>query len=259
MSINFLNVARSFEVNSSITEWDIRRAGLNITKEFCLLPDDTIKELEKLPKSECDIKIGKMQIKDREFSKVLEQKFTDVMKEFIKVNNIDDEFDVTAIKKDACFVINKKVSVSEFGKYIKFIPKNTYHAYVYLKPYEMYFKRDDIVDIKGLSGDKKLRNHIIELHKNGILNFIEYVIELAETSNMDAMKLNQFLHEFVEMYKKKELDFDYYREFNIESRFRYQMLGSEVMADYIDESMLDKTNIEYNYKNIILPLINLIC
>jgi hypothetical protein len=259
MSINFLNIARSFEVNSNIVEWDMKRAGLNLVKEYNLLPEDTIKELEKLPKSECDIKIGKLQIKDKEFSKALEQKFTDVMKTFMEVNDIDDEFDVLAIKKDACFIINKKVRVSEFGKYIKFVPKNTYHAYVYLKPYEMYFKRDGDIDIKGLSSDKKTRNHIIELHKDGILNFIEYVIELAETSNMDSQKISKFLHEFVEMYKKKELEFDYYREFNIESRFRYQLYGSEVMADYIDESMLEKTNIEYNYKNIVLPLINLLC
>ena len=259
MSINSLNVSRSFEVNASIIEWDIKRAGLNIIREFHLLPDDKIKELEKLPKSECDIKIGKMQIKDREFSKSLEQKFTDVMKEFMEVNNIDEDFDVLSIKKDACFIINKKVHVSEFGKYIKFVPKNTYHAYVYVKPYEMYFKRDGEIDIKGLVGDKTTRNNLIELHKDGILNFIEYVIQLAETTNMDSNKMNTFLHEFVDMYKKRELDFDYYREFNVESRFRYQVAGSEIMADYIDESMLEKTNIEYNYKTIVLPLINLLC
>ena len=259
MSINFLNIARSFEVNSNIVEWDIKRAGLNIIKEFKLLPETTIKELEKLPKSECDIKIGKMQIKDKEFAKTLEQKFTDVMKEFMKANNIDEEFDVTSIKKDACFIINKKVDVFEFGNYIKFVPKNTYHAYVYLKPYEMYFKRDGDIDIKGLAGDKTARNQIIELHREGILNFIEYTIELAETSGMDPMKLNKFLHEFVEMYKNKELEFEYYREFNVESRFRYQIMCTETMADYIDESMLEKTNIEFNYKTIVLPLINLIC
>jgi len=259
VSINFLNVARSFEVNASITEWDIRRAGLNIIKVYQLLPQDKIKELEKLPKLECDVKIGKMQISDREFSKALEQKFTDVMREFMKVNEIDEDFDVLSIKKDACFIINKKITISEFGKYIKFIPKNTYHAYIYLKPYEMYFKRDGEVDIKGLVGDKATRNKLLELHKDGIMNFIEYVIELAETTNMDSNKMNEFLHDFVDMYKKRELEFDYYREFNVESRFRYQMLGSEIMADYVDESMLENVNIEFNYKTLVLPLINLIC
>ena len=259
MSINFLNRNRSFEVSSTITEWDIRRAGLNIIKEFSLLPESTITELEGLPKKEADIKIGKMQIKNKEFAKVFDQKFTDVMEEFMSNNNIDMDYDVTSIKKDACFVINKKISNDTIGKYIKFIPKHEYHAYVYLKPYEMYFKRNGEIDIKGLTSVPEVRNKIIELHKNGILNFVEATIELAESTQMNMKQLNSFLHEFVVMYKNRELDFDYYREFNVESRFRYQLLGSEIMADNIDSDMLNHVNIEFNYKNIILPLINYIC
>lgn len=259
MSINYLNTSRPFEVNSSIIEWDMKRAGLNIIKEFQLLPESDIKEIEKLPKLEGDIKIGKLQIKDKDFSKELEQKFTDVMHQFMDVNHIDSDFDTLSIKKDACFIINKKVNVSEFGKYIKFVPKNEYHAYLYLKPFEFYFKRDGDVDVKGLVGDKKERNRILSLHEDGIMNFISYVIELAETSNMNKKSLNSFLHSFVEMYKNRELDFDYYREFNIESRFRYQFMGNEMMTDNIDLKMLPKIDIEYNYKKIILPLINIIC
>lgn len=259
MSINFLNYNRPFEVSSIIIEWDIRRAGLNIIKEFSLLPDKTIKELEKLPKKEADIKIGKMQIKDKIFAKEFDQKFTDVMKMFMEENHIDMDYDITSIKKDACFVINKNITTDTIGKYIRFIPKHEYHAYVYLKPYEIYFKRNGDIDIKGLSSIPEVRDKIIDIHKNGIINFIEATIEIAESTQMNMKKLNSFLHDFVEMYKKRELEFDYYREFNTESRFRYQLLGSEIMADNIDSDMLSHVNIEYNYKNIILPLINYIC
>lgn len=259
MSINFLNQNRSFEISSNITEWDIRRAGLNIIKEFSLLPESTILDLEKLPKKEADIKIGKMQINNKEFAKVFDQKFTDVMTEFMFRNNIDMNYDVTSIKKDACFVINKNIVIDSIGSYIKFIQKHEYHAYVYLKPYEIYFKRNGDIDIKGLTSIPEVRNKIIEIHKNGIINFIEATIDIAESTQMNAKKLNSFLHDFVEMYKKRELDFDYYREFNVESRFRYQMLGSQIMADNIDSDMLEHVNIEFNYKNIILPLINYIC
>lgn len=259
MSINFLNQNRPFEISSKIVEWDIRRAGLNIIKEFSLLPDKLVTELEDMSKKEADIKIGKLQIRDKEFAKIFNQKFTDVMKEFMEKNGIDMEYDTISIKKDACFVINKKVSQDTIGTNIKFIAKNEYHAFVYLKPYEVYFQRNGELDIKGLSGVKEIRNHLIEIHKKGILNFIEATIDLAEGSNLNKKQLNSFLHDFVEMYKKKELDFDYYREFNVESRFRYQLLGSEIMADNIDSDMLKHVNIEYNYKNIILPLINYIC
>ena len=259
MSINLLNTARPFEINSMITEWDMKRAGLNIIREFKLLPQKEIDRIAALPKLEGDIAVGKMQIRDKEFSKELENKFTEVMNLFLSENQIDTDFDVISIKKDACFVINKKISVSEFGTYIKFVPKNQYHAYLYLKPLEFYFKRDGSIDIKNLCSDKEKRKEIINAHKGGILNLLQYVIELAETTQFDHRKMNRFLHEFVEMYKKKELDFEYYREFNVENRFRYQFLDSEIMADAIDESMLEKVNILHNYKTIILPLINVVC
>lgn len=259
MSINLINSSRPFEINSMIVEWDIKRAGLNLIKENKLLSEDKIKELEKMPKKDADILIGKMQIKDKEFSKNLELSFTNIMEDFLSANNIDKEFDVTSIKKDACFVINKNITNSEFGEFIKFIPKNEYHAYIYIKPLEIYFKRNGDIDIKGLAGDKAIRSKILSLHENGIINFLKYVIDLTEESNMDKKKINNFLHDFVDMYKKKELDYDYYREFNVESRYRYQFMGAEMMADQIDESMLEKVNIEYNYKHIILPLINILC
>lgn len=259
MSINLLNPTRSFEVSSSIIEWDIRRAGLNLIKHHRLLSEEFISQLSEIPKKDADIAIGKLQIKDKDFSKKLDQAFTDIMKLFLDENHIDMEFDVTSIKKDACFVINKDIKKSEFGQYIKFIPKNEYHAYIYLKPYEIYFKRNSEIDIKGLVGDRKVRDTILDLHKNGIINFLLYVIDLAEKTGLDPKSMNKFLHEFVEMYKRKELDYDYYREFNVESRFRYQLLDTEIMADHIDSEMLKKVNIEYNYTHIILPLINLIC
>lgn len=259
MSINLLNPARPFEINSKIVEWDMKRAGLSLIKENHLLSESTIKDIERLPKQEADILVGKLQIKDKEFSKNLESAFTDAMNQFLEANNLDIDMDVLSIKKDACFVINKDVKTSEFGNYVKFVPKNDYHAYMYLKPLEIYFKRDGSIDVKGLVGDKKLRNQILEIHENGMVNFLKYVIELSEETNMSPKRINQFLHEFVMMYKNRELDFDYYREFNIESRFRYQFMGAEMMVDHIDESMLSKINIEYNYIHIILPLINLLC
>ena len=104
-----------------------------------------------------------------------------------------------------------------------------------------------------------MRNTILSLHENGIINLFQCVIHIAETTGMNQKEINRFLHDFVDMYKKKELDYDYYREFNVESRYRYQFMGAEMMADQIDESMLEKVNIEYNYKHIILPLINILC
>lgn len=253
-----MNSGRGFEVSSKIIEWDIRRAGLNLIKQHKLLPEEKIEELENMDKKDADIKIGKMQIRDKDLSRKLEQAFTDIMNLFLDENQIDRDLDIISIKKDACFVINKHITTDEFPPYIKFIPKNEYHAFIYIKPYEFYFKKGDSIDIKNLSSDKSVRENILNLHKDGILNFILYVVELAERTRMNLVEISKFLHNFIALYKRKELDFDYYREFSIESKFRYQLMGSEIMADHIDERMLEKINIEYNYKNIILPLVKLL-
>lgn len=264
MSINLINASRPLEVNSRIVEWDMKRAGPNIIKELELLSKDEIEKLELLPKEDCDIAIGKRQIKDKGFGRALEQAFTDIMNQFIDDNEIDRDLDIISIKKDACFVINKSIKHSCFGKYIRFIPKNEYHAFMHITPtittgpsFEFYFKRNGEIDVKGLVSNKIMRKKILKLHENGIINLLFYIIDLSEKSGMDPNKINTFLHDFVCMYKAKELDFDYYREFSVESRFRYQFRGTEVMADQIDELMLEKVDISYNYLHIILPMINL--
>lgn len=264
MSINITNETRPFEINSNIVEWDMRRAGLHIIKEFNLLSTEEIQYFESLPKKESDIAIGKRQIGDKEFSKRLEQGFTDIMNFFLKQNNLDIDLDVISIKKDACFVINRDIKESKIGK-VEFIPKNKYHAYVNLKPFlkkgrglEFYFSRTNGIDVKGLTSDKDLRKKLISLHENGMLNFLNETIDLAEKTGLDPKQMNQFLHGFVEMYKRKELDYDYYREFSLESKFRYAFLGNEMFTDNINEQMLEKIRIDYNYIHIIMPLINLI-
>lgn len=265
MSINLTNDTRPFEINSSIVEWDMRRAGLHIIKELNLLPESEIKYFESLPKKESDIAIGKRQIGDKDFSLRFEKGFTDVMHQFLDQNDLDIDIDVISIKKDACFVINRDIKEPKIGKYIEFIPKNKYHAYVNLKPFlkkgkgfEFYFSRTNGIDVKGLSSDKDLRNKLLSLHENGMLNFLNETVDLAEKTGLDPKQMNQFLHGFVKMYKMKELDYDYYREFSIESKFRYSFLGNEMFADNINETMLEKVRIDYNYMHIIMPLINLI-
>ena len=137
-------------------------------------------------------------------TKNLEQAFTDAMNQFLEVNQLDKDLDVLSIKKDACFVINKSVKVSNFGKYIHFIPKNQYHAYAYIAPLEFYFKKDGEIEVKNLVGDKRERTKILNLHRDGILNFLSYAIELAERTGCHPKEMNTFLHEFVILYKNKE-------------------------------------------------------
>lgn len=257
MSMN-IHTGRTLEVSSSIVEWDMKRAGINLMREYELLPESEIDRLESIKKYDADVEIGNMQRNGKLSSEKLEKAFTEVMEKFLKLNNLEIATDIISIKKDAAFVINKTVKVDKIGNFIQFVPKNKYQRYLFIKPLEFYITTDWKMDIKGLSSDSKTRESILKAHENGMLNFIRTFLEYAEMTRLDKRKMYEFLHEFVVLYKKKELDFDYYREFNISNKYRYQFLGSETLADNIDDSMLSKVNIEYNYINIIMPLIDLV-
>jgi hypothetical protein len=257
--MQYLNSNRLFDISSDIVEWDMHSAGISIIQEYKMLTQERIDKLLKLPKDRMNISVGKIGQADSTFARDLDDNFNVVIKEFIKLNNLDIEYDILSIKRDAVFTINKVINTPSIGKFINFVPKNRYHAYVYIKPYEFYFRTDNTIDIKGLCGDKDDRDKILNLHKNGIINFLNEAIKTCEKTNMNRDDINEFCANFVSMYKKKELDFDYYREFNVESRFRYNNMGSEMLLDNIDLSLLNKIDIRHNYLNIILPMINYMC
>ena len=83
-----------------------------------------------------------------------------------------------------------------------------------------------------------------------MLDFIRTTMESASEMN----RLQSFFKEYVTAYKRKELEFDAYREFNSDSFFRiggdYPMLADSMIED--DVEFLD---ISYNYINVIMPTI----
>ena len=252
--MNYLNTGRNLEINSEIIEWDIKSAGLSICTELNLLPEKELTYLKSIPKKKSNVLIGIKSGKDKVFGKALENGFNEMVNKFIELNNLDKDYDILAIKRDAVFVINYPIKINKLSDNIVFVNKNTYHAYLYLKSLEIYFKRDNTIDIKHLIGDEERRNEIIKLHETGMLAFLRAFIELCETTNFDKSKLSKELSEFVKAYKNRELDFNYYREFNVESKFKY----FDSYLSNINESTLQKIDISYNYIKIILPLIKMI-
>lgn len=249
----YLNASKSILINSEIIEWDIHSANVSIMRGYSLADEDKIKRIEKLDKTKRVIAVGKIMQNDSNFSKELEESFTDITNLFIKENHLDQEEDVLSIKKDAIFVINKEVQKNIFkNDAIHFLNKNQYHAFIYLKPFEFYFGQNKI-DVKGINDE------LLPLHKNGILQLLTDVIEICETTNFDRSKVSAYLKDFVNAYKRRELDFDYYRQFSQESKFMYYAYGEKLLTDECTLDMLSKIDIQYNYLNIILPLIRIVC
>lgn len=212
---NFINEHIPCIFNSTIIEYDMKDAGFSLTKEYKLLDDATISMLDKLGKQERKVKLGKIQIKNRDYAKNLVQAFAIARELFFKGNDIVDN-DVISIKKDAIFV-TKKCKKQEFGSYINFRPKNEYTSYIHLeKNIEIYYN-PVYTTVKGLGVDKDNHEERQEWHKDYMLEFINTFCRKMETE--DSKHVLQYIRRFVDKYKKGELEIGYYRTFDNRSVF----------------------------------------
>lgn len=247
------NLKRSITYNAEIIEWDIKSGNISMMEAYNLYPLDKIIKISKLPKEKRNRTVGYIMQKDKIFAKELENSFNHTVESFLKSNELDPDFDVLSIKRDAIFVINHDIKKDRFIKrmddsyIIQFIPKNHYHAAILLPNYEFYLKEDKI-DVKGLDDTE------CDLHKNGILLFISEVISRLEKRSI--FDLHDYTSAFVKAYKHKELPFEYYREFAPRGGYRVSFgENDDGIFDELDENDLNDLNISYNYKNIILPIL----
>ena len=230
-----------FIYNNEVIEWDIKSANTSLMSYYNLQPEKVIQKLASMPKSQREIAVGKLMRKDKEFSRNLEESFNKIIQEFMDANKLSWD-DIVSIKKDAVFVKNHKITHSDFGA-VHFIPKNQYKHVLLLPKYEIYIS-DTVTDVKGIP------NETLSLHEDGMLDFIRTTMETASELN----KLHAFFKEYVIAYKRKELEFDAYREFNSDSFFR---LGGEfpMLTESMIEEDMDDLDISYNYINVIIPTI----
>ena len=93
---------------------------------------------------------------------------------------------------------------------------------------------------------------MVELHADGILEFIRKVFRTIETgTEIDVIR---YIISFIDKYKVKKLPISYYREFN--SRSLYTRIDTDdFYENYIDD--IDMLNIRYNYDNIIIPILQI--
>ena len=230
----FINPAIPFLFNKNITEYDMKNAGFSLIKEFKLLSDSDIDKLDKLPKDKQKVKIGILRRDNKDFSKALSVSFKLAREEFFKENDLNDN-DIISIKKDAIFTC-KNCSKQKIGSYIDFRDKNHYTSYIHLNnKIEVYYSLNQI-DIKGLSKKN------IELHKDEMVSLISEFCRRMETQSNE--KVLSWFKQFIDKYKKREVNEGYYRTFNADSGF-----------------MLDNENkvfdISYNYYNVLLKLVQI--
>ena len=231
--------------NHRIVEYDMKSANTSIAREFSLLPEEKIKELENLPKKEREIAVGCI-LRDVEgYSQAQKLGFIAARKLFFTMNEIEPE-EVIAIKKDAIFVM-RYVEHEQVTENLNFRMKNVYSSYMNIgNTLEIYQKPDDI-NIKGI--DDTIYK---ERHSEYFGGFIHSLIKQVEASERNQY-LN-YLRTVCDMYKHRELDTGYYREFNARSNFHY-LDGNYSVEEYTED--LNNVDISYNFK-ILLELMLLL-
>lgn len=225
----WLNPNIEYLFNADIIEYDMKDGGFSLIKQFNLLPQEKIKELERIDKGIMrHIEVGKLQRENKEFSKALNDKFAEVRRIFIASNEITDN-DIISVKKDAIFT-TKPCKRVNFGK-VHFADKNHYTSYIRfpnINNIEIYYG-DNGIDVKGM-GDIAVNTHRLYL-----IEFLKKTIDMIE--NKDP-RVKRYICKFISDYKFNNLGSEtYYLEFNNKSR------------DF---------NALFNYKNLLIPIVQIV-
>jgi hypothetical protein len=240
---NYLNKDYISLFGVNIFEYDMELGGFNIAREFGLLSSDKIKELEGYSKNKIHVLLG-IFCKDKEYSEKQQKGFQDARKEFFIYNNIED-FELLSVKKDALFVLKRCKNPDKF-KYINFVKKNFYTSYMNTGNLELYHFNHKI-DVKGISDE------MVELHKDGMLIFIDKIFNFMEFSyKIEAFK---YIRKFVYDYREKNLPVEYYREFSSSSSFKTLDGG---VFDLFGEEEKEELDISYNFIKVILPILKIV-
>jgi hypothetical protein len=233
-----------------IVEYDMKDGGFSMIKQDALLPPDKINWLEKMPKKQRHITVGKLNNhRDfKGFGKVMESGFRKYRLLFGEQNELTDN-DILSVKRDAIFT-KKFCYNTSIGEYVEFKEKNIYQAYMYINKLEFYWKDDGTLHVKGID-DALLDNHqdymILIIWK-----FMRYLV------SFDDERALRYIVDTMDKYKMLELDVGVYREFKRESGYPILEDGSLQYVAEIGDSRLPSCNINYNYMNIFVPMLNLV-
>jgi hypothetical protein len=245
---NYLNKDIAYLRNNIIREYDMVNAGINILRHNNIFSQEEYDQLNSMDKLEKNILVGKFLKNNPDISDALMNEFINIRKELFDRNGITDD-DVLSIKKDAIFVINKKIHDLELNEFYQFQEKNKYIGYMNIDNKEFYYdmtKRR--LDIKGFS------KHIKEFHKDYLFKELEELmyLDLSDEKNMVFEKLIQFKYNFV----TKELPKEYYYDIQ-QGKYLFETIGQMFHLEDIDDD-LKKICFINNNLNFILKIIKTI-
>ena len=250
----YLNRNIELLTNETIIEYDLKSANTSLCREYSLLSEKEITKLEDMPKQKRVVKIGNKMRENPEFKEKLKASFVDIRRRFFELNEIEDG-DILAIRKDAIFCL-REVPVTEIGA-CNFVKKNVYTSFLRLGNLEIFYAprfteegNQGIIHVKGIDDD------VLKKHENHMLGFFRTLFKHLETSSREIQI--SYLRRFIDKYKLCRLDLGYYREFNSASVFRVHDSSTTYDNEaFLPENVFDMLDIDYNFSEIILPIVKI--
>lgn len=234
-----------------ITEYDLKQANLSCLEASGKVDPEIIATLRDKPKMEREVLVGKMQAADKSFVKIIRNGIRHAREMLFEANLIQDN-EVVSIRNDAVFIAGRKLKHTTFGPF-HFVPKNTYSLFLKLdKTTEFYYDgRHKTVTVKGISDDIVSDPD----HQNGILIFLSTIFQYLVQDRCKDLK--QYLIQFSEAYKRKDLPVSYYKEFNSDNIYRgvFELGDFRVFQSIASQEDLPMINGIYNYTRYVLPMI----
>ena len=228
-------------ISGRITEYDIKSANISMLKKYNMISDDEYNYYLSLPKQFREQDIGKM-IRDRGicFYNTIAEGIKDAKYQFLTRNNIDP-MSIVRIANDAVYV-NSFIDCTDLQIYdtVKFVPKNVYNVMIRLNnevSIYLNIEKDFIIDVIGINND------LLNLHEP----FMEFLCNLIyQIERVSIESAITYFNGFYKSYINKELDIEYYREFNSYSMYRH------ISGKYLLASIKDIKDVDTNYNLYIL-------
>lgn len=234
-----------------IVEYDMRNGGFSIIREHRLISENEIAKILSIKdKHEQHVAVGNLS-RDRKHKGLAAQMnegFRQYRLRFGENNELSPD-DIVSIKKDALFV-KKYCYELKFGDHIEFMEKNIYQGFLRINKLESYWKEDG-VDIKGVN-DNNLDLYHRDYTCKMIWRFMKYLVRY------DNEKAVKYIVKVMNDYKHLRLDPGYYRTFDDKSIYPVTLpTGQQLLIKELGPEMLPFCNVEYNYKNVYIPLLNI--
>lgn len=245
---NYLNKNIRYLKNTSIIEYDIHAAGTCILYELGLIKKELFEYLMSLDKFTRNRLVGDLLAQHPKWNKLQMKGFSDVMKRFMDVNNIEDK-DILSIKKDSIVLIGSKIIRTLYiDNLYQFNITGKYNNYMYLKEKELY------INSKTLDYDtKNFNKDVLEVQSDYFINFILSTIVLnSERDNRNEVfsSLKYFRSKFL----NKELEDEYYFDLD-EGSYIFNYNGTILSTSYKDNNKNYSIDNNYSYLEELIQLL----